>query len=69
MAAGCIFTRALFKEIPYDPNYYFYGEELSMALELLHMAIHFFIFLMHLYFISIQILSNIPRKTALGSRR
>ena len=33
MAAGCIFTSGSFvKEIPYDPNYYFYGEELSMAL-------------------------------------
>lgn len=33
IAAGCIFTRGSFiKEIPYDPNYYFYGEELSMAL-------------------------------------
>ncbi|KRP13919.1 MAG: hypothetical protein ABS18_04185, partial [SAR86 cluster bacterium BACL1 MAG-121001-bin56] len=30
MAAGCIFTRGKFvKDIPYDPNYYFYGEELS----------------------------------------
>jgi hypothetical protein len=33
MAAGCIFTEGVFvNEIPYDPNYYFYGEELSMAL-------------------------------------
>ena len=33
IAAGCIFSQGLFlKEIPYDPRFYFYGEELSIAL-------------------------------------
>ncbi len=33
IAAGCIFSEGLFvKEIPYDPRFYFYGEELSIAL-------------------------------------
>ena len=43
MAAGCIFTRGSFvKEIPYDPNYYFYGEELSMALRAFTRGYSFF---------------------------
>tara|TARA_B100001989_G_scaffold251154_1_gene229711 strand:- start:1953 stop:2951 length:999 start_codon:yes stop_codon:yes gene_type:complete len=33
IAAGCIFSKGLFiREIPYDPRFYFYGEELSIAL-------------------------------------
>ena len=33
IAAGCIFTTANFvQEIPYDPGYYFYGEEMSLML-------------------------------------
>ena len=33
IAAGCIFTTANFvQEIPYDPGYYFYGEEISLML-------------------------------------
>jgi hypothetical protein len=33
LAAGCLFTNGGFvKDIPYDPNYYFYGEEISMML-------------------------------------
>ena len=43
MAAGCIFTRGRFVEdIPYDPNYYFYGEELSMALRAFTHGFSFF---------------------------
>ena len=43
IAAGCIFTRGSFvKEIPYDPNYYFYGEELSMALRAFTRGYSFF---------------------------
>jgi hypothetical protein len=63
MAAGCIFTRGIFvKEIPYDPNYYFYGEELSMALRAFTRGYSFFhipdVPLFHLYTDT----SNIPRK-------
>ncbi|MDC0485272.1 UDP-N-acetylglucosamine-transferase [Gammaproteobacteria bacterium] len=63
MAAGCIFTRGSFvKEIPYDPNYYFYGEELSMALRAFTNGYSFFhipdVPLFHLY----TDISNIPRK-------
>ena len=63
MAAGCIFTRGKFiKEIPYDPNYYFYGEELSMALRAFTHGFSFFhipdVPLFHLY----TDVSNIPRK-------
>ena len=63
MAAGCIFTRGSFvKEIPYDGNYYFYGEELSMALRAFTHGYSFFhipdVPLFHLY----TDLSNIPRK-------
>lgn len=63
MAAGCIFTRGSFvKEIPYDPNYYFYGEELSMALRAFTNGYSFFhipdVPLFHLYTDT----SNIPRK-------
>jgi len=63
MAAGCIFTRGRFvKEIPYDPNYYFYGEELSMALRAFTNGFSFFhipdVPLFHLYTDT----SNIPRK-------
>ena len=33
MAAGCLFADGCFvKEVPYDPNYYFYGEEISLML-------------------------------------
>ncbi len=33
LAAGCLFTEGVFvEEIPYDPNYYFYGEEISLML-------------------------------------
>ena len=54
MAAGCIFTRGSFvDEIPYDPNYYFYGEELSMALRAFTHGFSFFhipnVPLFHLY--------------------
>ena len=54
MAAGCIFTKGTFvKEIPYDPNYYFYGEELSMALRAFTRGYSFFhipdVPLFHLY--------------------
>ena len=63
MAAGCIFVRGSFvKEIPYDGNYYFYGEELSMALRAFTHGYSFFhipdVPLFHLY----TDLSNIPRK-------
>jgi len=63
MAAGCIFTRGSFiEEIPYDPNYYFYGEELSMALRAFTHGFSFFhipnVPLFHLYTDT----SNIPRK-------
>ena len=63
MAAGCIFTRGSFiKEIPYDPNYYFYGEELSMALRAFTHGFSFFhipdVPLFHLY----TDVSNLPRK-------
>jgi len=63
MAAGCIFTRGNFiKEIPYDPNYYFYGEELSMALRAFTHGFSFFhipdVPLFHLY----TDVSNVPRK-------
>jgi len=63
MAAGCIFTRGSFvKEIPYDPNYYFYGEELSMALRAFTRGFSLFHIpdapVFHLYTDT----SNIPRK-------
>ena len=63
MAAGCIFTRGEFvEEIPYDPNYYFYGEELSMALRAFTHGYSFFhipdVPLFHLY----TDVSNVPRK-------
>ena len=63
MAAGCVFTRGSFiDEIPYDPNYYFYGEELSMALRAFTHGFSFFhipnVPLFHLYTDT----SNIPRK-------
>ena len=63
MAAGCIFTRGRFiEEIPYDPNYYFYGEELSMALRAFTHGFSFFhipdVPLFHLY----TDISNVPRK-------
>ena len=33
IAAGCIFTAGSFvKDIPYDPEFYFYGEEISLML-------------------------------------
>ena len=63
MAAGCVFTRVDFvEEIPYDPNYYFYGEELSMALRAFTHGYSFFhipdVPLFHLY----TDVSNLPRK-------
>ena len=63
MAAGCIFTRGKFiTEIPYDPKYYFYGEELSMALRAFTHGFSFFhipdVPLFHLY----TDVSNLPRK-------
>ena len=63
MAAGCVFTRGDFvEEIPYDPNYYFYGEELSMALRAFTHGYSFFhipdVPLFHLY----TDVSNLPRK-------
>ena len=33
LAAGCLFTNGSFiKDVPYDPNFYFYGEEISLML-------------------------------------
>ena len=63
MAAGCIFTRGFFiKDIPYDPNYYFYGEELSMAMRAFTHGYSFFhipdVPLFHLYTDT----GDIPRK-------
>jgi hypothetical protein len=63
MAAGCIFTEGSFvTEIPYDPNYYFYGEELSMALRAFTHGYSFFhipdVPLFHLYTDT----NDIPRK-------
>ena len=63
IAAGCIFTKGSFvKEIPYDPNYYFYGEELSMALRAFTHGYSFFhipdVPLFHLYTDT----SDLPRK-------
>ena len=63
MAAGCVFTRGDFvEEIPYDPNYYFYGEELSMALRAFTHGYSFFhipdVPLFHLY----TDVTNLPRK-------
>ena len=63
LAAGCIFTKGAFvKEIPYDPNYYFYGEELSLAMRAFTNGYSFFhipdVPLFHLYTDT----SNIPRK-------
>jgi len=54
LAAGCIFTKGAFiKEIPYDPNYYFYGEELSLAMRAFTHGYSFFhipdVPLFHLY--------------------
>jgi hypothetical protein len=63
MAAGCIFAKGSFvNEIPYDPNYYFYGEELSMALRAFTNGYSFFhipdVPLFHLYTDT----SELPRK-------
>ena len=63
LAAGCIFTKGAFvKEIPYDPNYYFYGEELSLAMRAFTNGYSFFhipdVPLFHLY----TDISDIPRK-------
>ena len=63
VAAGCIFTRGNFvKEIPYDPKYYFYGEELSIALRAFTRGFSFFhipeVPLFHLY----TDVNNPPRK-------
>ena len=54
IAAGCIFTRGNFvNEVPYDPKYYFYGEEQSMALRAFTRGFSFFhipeVPLFHLY--------------------
>ena len=63
LAAGCIFTKGAFiKEIPYDPNYYFYGEELSLAMRAFTHGYSFFhipdVPLFHLYTDT----NDIPRK-------
>ena len=63
LAAGCIFSRGAFvKDIPYDPNYYFYGEELSMALRAFTNGYSLFhipdLPLFHLYTET----GNVPRK-------
>ena len=63
MAAGCIFAKGSFiKEIPYDPNYYFYGEELSMTLRSFTRGYSFFhipdLPIFHLY----TDVSELPRK-------
>tara|TARA_B100000941_G_scaffold43799_2_gene26867 strand:+ start:395 stop:1390 length:996 start_codon:yes stop_codon:yes gene_type:complete len=63
LAAGCIFTKGAFiKEIPYDPNYYFYGEELSLAMRAFTHGYSFFhipdVPLFHLYTDT----TDIPRK-------
>ena len=63
LAAGCIFTEGAFiKEIPYDPNYYFYGEELSLAMRAFTHGYSFFhipdVPLFHLYTDT----TDIPRK-------
>ena len=63
IAAGCIFSRGNFvKEIPYDPKYYFYGEELSIALRAFTRGFSFFhipeVPLFHLY----TDIDNPPRK-------
>ena len=64
MAAGCIFAKKEFISlIPYDPNYYFYGEELSMALrafiQICGMLFHIpRIPIFHLY----TDVNNMPRK-------
>ena len=63
LAAGCLFTEGNFvTEVPYDPNYYFYGEELSMALRAFTRGYSFFhipdVPLFHLYTDT----SDIPRK-------
>ena len=63
LAAGCIFTKGAFiKEIPYDPNYYFYGEELSLAMRAFTNGYSFFhipdVPLFHLYTDT----NDIPRK-------
>jgi len=63
MAGGCIFTKGAFvRDIPYDPNYYFYGEEQSMALRAFTRGYSFFhipdVPLFHLY----TDVTNLPRK-------
>ena len=63
MAAGCIFTRGNFvQEVPYDPKYYFYGEEQSIALRAFTRGFSFFhipeVPLFHLY----TDVDNLPRK-------
>lgn len=54
IAAGCIFSYGSFVEdVPYDPRFYFYGEELSIALRAFTKGYSFFhipeIPLFHLY--------------------
>ena len=63
IAAGCIFTRGNFvNEVPYDPKYYFYGEEQSIALRAFTRGFSFFhipeVPLFHLY----TDVDNPPRK-------
>ena len=42
IAAGCLFsTREFITQIPYDPQYYFYGEELSLMLRAFTRGISF----------------------------
>jgi len=63
LAAGCLFSKGSFvEEIPYDPNYYFYGEEISMMLRAFTRGYSFFhipdVPLFHLY----TDVGNLPRK-------
>lgn len=63
LAAGCLFSRGNFAvEVPYDPNYYFYGEEISMMLRAFTRGFSFFhipdVPLFHLY----TDVENLPRK-------
>ena len=54
LAAGCLFTEGNFvTEVPYDPNYYFYGEEISLMLKSVYKRIFNFSYsnipIFHLY--------------------
>lgn len=63
LAAGCLFTNGSFvKEVPYDPNFYFYGEEISLMLRAFTRGYSIFhlpnVPIFHLYTDSV----NSPRK-------